>query len=292
MCVCGVMQSPLTLLLVLSVGTASCSGFVDIDLGYEVNENSMHWLTDEPFKWELQSSGYKDGHWYESNRFCTAEHLGTHIDAPLHFAYGKWSVTDIPLEHLICQGVVVDIRDKVKKNPAAELTASDLMTWMNNHGPLPDKALVFVLTGWGSRYGNKTEYFGITNNDTTKLAFPGINPSAAQLLTGYEQASGKRVFGVGIDTASFDHGPSTKFETHIELSKANIYGLENVANLEELPTRGFEVIVMPIKVTGGSGGPTRILARIPEEANAAILSSHPLHNYFILPLIATVLRLF
>ncbi|XP_045138655.1 isatin hydrolase-like isoform X2 [Portunus trituberculatus] len=226
------MQSSVTLLLVLSVGTASCSRFQDIDLGHEVNENSMHWVTDEPFKWERQRSGYKDGIWYESNRFCTPEHLGTHIDAPLHFAYNKWSVGDIPLEHLICQGVVVDIRDKVKKDPTAELTASDLMTWMNNHGPIPDKAVVFVLTGWGSRYGNKTEYFGITNNDTTKLVFPGINPSAAQLLTGYEQASGKRVFGVGIDTASLDHGPSTTYETHVELSKANIYSLENVAKLE------------------------------------------------------------
>ena len=57
------MQSTVALLLVLSVATASSSGFVDIDLGYEVGENSMHWVTDEPFKWELRKSGYKDGTW-------------------------------------------------------------------------------------------------------------------------------------------------------------------------------------------------------------------------------------
>lgn len=52
---------------------------------------------------------------------------------------------------LLLTGIVVDIREKVKKDPTAELMADDLMEWMDEHGPLPDGAVVLVLTGWGDR---------------------------------------------------------------------------------------------------------------------------------------------
>ncbi|XP_050716291.1 isatin hydrolase-like [Eriocheir sinensis] len=276
------------LLLALLVGVCECSTVTYIDLGHAVDENSMHWVNLKPFTREVLHRGYFEhgDYWLESYSFCTPEHLSTHLDAPSHYAEGKWSVADIPLERLIGKGVVVDIRHKVRDDPTAELMADDLMAWMDEYGPLPDGAVVFVLTGWGQRYGNKTAYYGNDNNNSTNLIFPGINPGAAQLLAGYEHASGRRVFGVGIDTASLDHGPSKTFKTHIDLSKENIYGLENVANLEKLPTKDFEVIVMPIKLTGGSGGPTRLVARIPALYSAAMAFYRPASHYLLL-LLAT-----
>lgn len=59
----------------------------------------------------------------------------------------------------------------------------------------------------------------------------GINVGAARIFSGYEGKSLRRVVGVGLDTPSMDHGASTHFSTHVELAEANIFGLENLADL-------------------------------------------------------------
>nr|XP_045594668.1 isatin hydrolase-like isoform X1 [Procambarus clarkii] len=269
------LASSLALVCVAAIHGALADGSY-VDLTYSFDESAMKWPSRQPFSREEHARGYTPrGYWYESYSFCMSEHAGTHMDAPSHFAEGKWSIDQIPITHFMGQGVVVDIQDKVENNPVAELTSDDLMTWMDEHGPLPDGVILFVRTGWGKRYGNKTAYFGTDTNDTSNLIFPGINPGAAQLLTGYEAATGRRVFGVGLDTPSLDNGPSTLFTSHVELFTANIYGLENVANLEKLPTTGFQVIVMPMKIRGGSGAPVRIIATL-SDANSTSHASAPM----------------
>jgi kynurenine formamidase len=71
------------------------------------------------------------------------------------------------------------------------------------------------------------------------------------------------VAGIGIDTASVDYGPSEKYETHNVTNPANIYHIENARNLTKLPPTGFTVVVAPINLVGGSGGPTRVYALLP-----------------------------
>jgi kynurenine formamidase len=69
---------------------------------------------------------------------------------------------------------------------------------------------------------------------------------------------------VGIDTASIDYGQSTRFESHITLFEKNVPAFENVANLDRLPAQGAWVLALPMKIAGGSGGPLRIVALVPE----------------------------
>jgi len=44
---------------------------------------------------------------------------------------------------------------------------------------------------------------------------------------------------------------------------AQVPGLENVANLGKVPETGAWVVALPMKITGGSGGPLRIVAIVP-----------------------------
>jgi kynurenine formamidase len=71
------------------------------------------------------------------------------------------------------------------------------------------------------------------------------------------------VKAVGIDTASIDYGQSTRFETHVALLSRNVPVFENLANLHDLPPRDFDVIALPMKIAGGTGGPLRIIAVVP-----------------------------
>jgi kynurenine formamidase len=93
--------------------------------------------------------------------------------------------------------------------------------------------------------------------DVRNLHFPGVSSEAARLFVE------RRVDGVGIDTASLDHGPSTDFRTHRILNGAGIYGLENLASLDGLPATGATLIALPVKIRNGTGGPVRVIAVLP-----------------------------
>jgi hypothetical protein len=82
-----------------------------VDLTYDLSSASVFWPTAKPFKLKVDAKGVTDrGYYCSAYSFTTAEHGGTHIDAPVHFAEGRTSVDEIPLNRLIGPAVVVDVR--------------------------------------------------------------------------------------------------------------------------------------------------------------------------------------
>jgi kynurenine formamidase len=59
-----------------------------------------------------------------------------------------------------------------------------------------------------------------------------------------------------------DYGPSQDFAVHQYTMAHSVYHLENVASLDRLPAKDAMVVVAPMKLEGGSGGPVRILALV------------------------------
>jgi kynurenine formamidase len=231
-----------------------------VDLTWPYDEKTIYWPTGKAFQWEKESWGPSPGgYWYASGRYAASEHGGTHIDAPIHFGKGKQTLDEIPLAQLVARAIVVDISAACARNPDYSLSAADLAAWEKAHGRIPDSSIVLVRTGWGKFWPDKKRYLGSdTPGDTAHLHFPGIAPDAAKFL-----AEQRKIAGVGIDTASIDHGPSKDFMTHRILNGAGIYGLENVAYLEKVPVTGATLIALPMKIKGGSGGPVRIVALLP-----------------------------
>ena len=113
-------------------------------------------------------------------------------------------------------------------------------------------------SGWGKFWPDRKQYLGSdVKGDTAHLHFPGIARDAAELLVT------RNIAGVGIDTASMDHGPSTDFIVHQVLTRANIYGIENIAHADLLPATGATLIALPMKIAEGTGGPARVVALLP-----------------------------
>lgn len=188
-----------------------------------------------------------------------SEHGGTHIDAPIHFAEGRLAVDEIPLQKLIAPAVVIDVRPSVADNRDYRLSREDLDKWESRHGPIQAGAVVLMFTGWGKGWPDPSRYLGsATPSDPKTLHFPGFSKEAAEFLV-----KERRVDGIGIDTPSIDYGPSDDFIVHQIVNGANLYGLENVANLDRLPPKGAILIALPIKIKGGTGGPVRIIAVLP-----------------------------
>src|SRR5262245_14378191 len=96
------------------------------------------------------------GYWYAASEFCAAEHGGTHMDAPIHFAEGRWAADQVPLDRLIGPAVVVDIAAKAARDRDALLTRADLEAIEAREGRMPERAIVLVRTGWSRFWGDRT----------------------------------------------------------------------------------------------------------------------------------------
>jgi len=231
-----------------------------IDLTYSFDEKTIYWPTAKSFDWQKESWGISPGgYWYTAARYAASEHGGTHIDSPIHFGKDRATTDEIPLSRLIGPAVVIDISAACAKDPDYRLSAADVASWEKKYGSIPDGVIVLVHTGWGKFWPDKKRYLGSdTPGDTAHLHFPGISREAAEFLM-----TKRKINGVGIDTASMDYGPSKDFIAHQIINGANVYGLENVANLERLPATGATLIALPMKIKGGTGAPTRIIAILP-----------------------------
>jgi kynurenine formamidase len=196
------------------------------------------------------------GWFYSSNRFCTPEHGGTHIDAPIHFAEGAWSADAIPVDRLVGPAVGIDVSAQAAKDADYRLLPEDVQRWEKANGVVPQGAIVLLRTGWGKRWPDRKRPLGDdTPGDASHLHFPSYGTDAARFLI-----ESRKVRVLGVDTASIDYGASSDFTVHRLASAANVPGLENIANLEQVPTTGAWIVALPMKIAGGSGGPARIIA--------------------------------
>jgi len=154
--------------------------------------------------------------------------------------------------------VIVDVTNQAAANPDYLVSVADFQNWERRNGRIKPGTIVLLRTGFGKFYPDRKKYMGTDERGAeavAKLHFPGLDPAAARWLT-----QNRSIKAIGLDTPSIDYGQSTLFESHRILFEANIPAFENVANLDQLPVKGFNVIALPMKIKGGSGGPLRIVA--------------------------------
>jgi kynurenine formamidase len=225
-----------------------------LDLAYAINDKLVPWPGDQRwFEAKINASVEKDG--YFTRSFWMLEHYGTHLDAPIHFPPGKTSVDQIPVSRLFGMAAVLDVRAEGAADADYELPVAQIDQWENRHGQIPEGAVVLLRTGWASRWPDAQSY---RNEDAAgHMHFPGFSVKAVEVLIE------RKVSGIGCDTMSVDCGASEDFAIHRLALGAGLYHLENLSDLSGLPESGAFLVVAPIKLEGGSGGPVRVFALLP-----------------------------
>jgi len=261
-------RRPVPLLVgLLALAACASPGFPTggrwVDMSHVYDETTVYWPTSDTFQLTVLSHEVTDkGYFYASNRFSTAEHGGTHLDAPIHFAEGHATVEQIPVDQLIGPAVVVDVSVKCRDDRDYQVTVADLADFEQRYGRIPRGAIVFLRTGFGRLWPDAERYLGTAERGpaaVAKLHFPGLDPDAARWLV-----TERRIGAVGLDTASIDYGQSTLYGSHVTLFTHDVPAFENVANLDELPPVGASVVALPMKIGRGSGAPLRLVAWLPE----------------------------
>ncbi|UYV64336.1 hypothetical protein LAZ67_3000325, partial [Cordylochernes scorpioides] len=235
-----------------------------VDLSHAYDNRTLTGPVYRPFKLTHQENS--NGTYWKGDEIYMATHTGTHLDAPCHFSRGRWCVTDIPLERLVdVPAVVID----VNRGMDGELIPEDLVKWEAKHGSIPKHAVILLRSGWHKKYPNPREYYGTDIKSLDHLRFPGFSIGAARWLLNHTKIAGLGVDGPSVDPGRF----MTTFPVHVLSARSNLYLLESLADISELPASGARLTVLPMKIVGGSGAPVRVIAHLPSASFAVGPSS-------------------
>jgi len=186
----------------------------------------------------LWSDLKEDG--YNLELLFLSSHTGTHLDAPYHFVKNGLKINQIRLDRLIGKATII----KLKKTKNTAITKLDITSFEKKNGTIPNNSSVFFFTGWQKNL-KKDNYF--TEN-------PGLAISAAKYL------AVKKINLVGIDSPSIDLGKDKSFRIHHILLKNNILIVENLVNLNKIPSKEFNFTILPLKLKDATGSPVRAIA--------------------------------
>jgi kynurenine formamidase len=236
-----------------------------VDLTHPFGAETIVWPTEQDVRLIVQhAEDQPNGYYYASHRIEMPEHGGTHIDAPVHFVKGGQTLDAIPLERLTGAAVRIDVSESCAHDRDYLIGIQDLERWEASRGRIPEESIVLLDTGFAALWPSRARYLGTERRGAEavrELHFPGLHPEAARWLV-----RERRVKAVGIDTASIDYGRSSRFEARVVLLSQSVPVFENLADLRALPARDFEIIALPMKIHGGTGGPLRIIAIIPAKS--------------------------
>jgi arylformamidase len=160
-------------------------------------------------------------------------HTGTHVDPPVHFIDGGGTVDDIPLDVLVGEALVVDMRG-IGSIGVHELASAELAGV---------ERLLF-LTDWSERWAEPSPAFP---DGATCLSAEG-----ARWLIDH----GTRV--VGTDFITIEHSDDPSYPVHRSLLGAGIAIIEGL-DLRDVAPGGYTLWCLPIKIHDGDGGPARVV---------------------------------
>lgn len=203
--------------------------------------------------------------WYWNNISC-GEHTGTHFDAPAHWISGRHlpdNTTDtIAPANFLAGACVIDCVAEASADADFLLTVDHILAFEEVHGAIAPRSWVLMHTGWAARAHDPVAYQNFTEDGQHT---PGPDPSCVEFLV-----KERDILGFGTETIGTDAGQaahlSPPYPAHYTLHGANRYGLQCLANLDQLPAVGAVILAAPLKIRRGSGSPLRVLALIPSDA--------------------------
>ena len=215
------------------------------------------------FSLETVSEYDEPGPFWKHANIHTGEHIGTHIDAPIHWITGRdgRDVSEIPPARLIGPAAVLDVSAEVSADPDFLLDVADVEAWEAEHGRFAPGTWLLLRTGW-DRFAHDQEAF--LNADDAGSHTPGFTAECAEWLAARPELS-----GVGVETVGIDAGRGAEldppFPVHAHLLGADKYGITSLQNLALLPPTGAAVVVAPLPIVGGTGSPARVYALVEAE---------------------------
>jgi kynurenine formamidase len=228
-----------------------------VDLTHSFGPATPHWKGFDPMKVRRLYTIDKAG--FNVDEFCHVGQWGTHVDPPAHFHEGLKTVDEIDPKDMLMPLVVLDVHEKVARNPDYVLSLDDVQAWERRHGRIPTHAFVAMRTDWSKKWPDDP---AMQNRDKSGVAhYPGWSLPVLKLL--YED---RKIAASGHETTDTDPGLATTrddYSLESYVLGTNHYQIEMLANLDRVPEAGALVMVSFPKPEHGSGFPARVVAIVP-----------------------------
>jgi kynurenine formamidase len=184
-----------------------------------------------------------------------SEHAGTHLDVPLHFYSDpsdgrRLGLDEAPLGPCVGRAVKLEFHSIP---PDAELGASDIRRWEGANLPLQKNDAAVFHFGWDRKWAT------LPAGRPFVASWPGISRDAAEYLA----ERGIRL--AGTDCLGIDGSSTSDLGSHFVFLERGIYIVENLENLEKVPTIFF-LITLPLKIRDGGGSPIRAVGLVPKDS--------------------------
>ena len=226
-----------------------------VHLSHVVSPGMPLWPGDPPTEFEEVACLNRDA--YFLRRFSMGEHSGTHVNSPAAFHRDGKTIDEYPASELVAPAVVIDVRVEAAANPDYLLRVDKLLEWERRYGPVPRRSVALLWTGWQDNWNDPAAYLGIDADG--RPHFPGFDVQALGVLL-----TQRGVAGIGIDTHGVDGGKDGDYAINRRALERPRIVLENLCNLDQLPTVGSTVVVGALRLEGGSGSPAAVMAFLPE----------------------------
>lgn len=179
--------------------------------------------------------------------------IGTHFDSAQHFIPKLKAVDDYTIKDLCGPAVKIDISAACERDPDYGLTKQDVLNWESVHGKIPQGAIVVAETGyWKIWNSNGEKYLGMDAKGVRHFPSFGLEGTQTLLERG--------IRAIAVDGMSIDVGQDAGFPVHVAVLSKNLWALENVGALDQLPSLGAYLLACPILLKGGSEAPSRVVA--------------------------------
>ncbi len=193
LCICILLSVGSSALMALELGDYRL-----VDLSHSYGSDTLFWPT-SPTKFEKKELAFgktEGGYFYSAYSFCTPEHGGTHLDAPLHFSAAGKPTDKIPLEQLVAPGVVIDVMARAQADRNYRLSEADIAAFEREHGRIAPGTIVLLRTGWSRYWPDARAYLGDdTPGDASKLEFPSYGVDAARSIAKKDSIEKEARFG-------------------------------------------------------------------------------------------------
>ena len=226
-----------------------------VDLTHQIHPEIPHFPAFQPMSERTVTTIAKDRFFAKEYTFATP--YGTHIDAPGHFADGKRLVDAIGADELILPLFVLHLEDKVAQNPDHGVTVEDIKAFEAEHGEIPEGSFVAFASNWHKRWEDPAAF--VNHDDSGVQHTPGWTLDALKFLV-----EERKVAAIGHETLDTDPGvvaAETGFlYGELYILEQDIYQVEVMANLDQVPATGAVIVVGPANFRGAPSISSRVFA--------------------------------
>jgi arylformamidase len=205
-----------------------------IDISIPLRNGCVNWPGDERFQLTRVADMNRDGTEYNISKISTSVHMGTHMDAPLHFVNGGATIDTMPLDATLGPCRVIEIQHPTQIT-VAELEPHEIQQ--------------------GERILFKTRTsFEQWKTDEFLKDYVYIPVATAKYLV----ARGVRT--IGVDALSVGGWDDENAECHRTILGAGIWIIEWL-DLSQVEPGDYELACLPLKLVGSEGAPARAAIR-------------------------------